>query len=173
MDTKKAFLSKEVIIKNEDQYIEILNKLSNINLNDKWSRISTKNGINNEEIIGNISLSDFSSIDGVSYKDGVLTFTDENLAKYVQISENDECLITDSEKINLIDIVNGYDLPGYVLYDHDYLGDNSSYNDRNYYYYRYTNWYYTVDADGTVHQFADEAKTGGEFIDEDTEQSDL
>jgi len=66
---------------------------------------------------------------------------------------------------NAYTIATGNDLPGYVLCGHDNYGDNSTLQGYNYLSenMRYTTYYYTIDSDGTVHQFIDAAKTSGEL----------
>ena len=53
---------------------------------------------------------------------------------------------------------------GYLLSGHDMTGDAASGPAVNYMPISTTNYFYTIDADGTVHQWADAAKTGGELI---------
>jgi len=62
-------------------------------------------------------------------------------------------------------IVTGNDLPGYLLCGHDNVGDNDTTMGINYISdnMRHTIYYYTVDSDGTVHQFVDADKTSGEI----------
>ena len=66
---------------------------------------------------------------------------------------------------NLYTIVTGNDLAGYLLYGNDQTGDNLATPVTNFMPTDTTEYYYTIDADGTVHQFADAAKTGGEYTD--------
>ena len=75
---------------------------------------------------------------------------------------------TNSDKIvdpngNAYTIATGSDLAGYLLYGHDVTGNDSATPLENYMREQTTEYYYTVDADGTVHQFVDAAKTGGEL----------
>ena len=60
-------------------------------------------------------------------------------------------------------IATGTDLAGYLLYGHDVTGGDTATPLENYMREQTTEYYYTVDADGTVHQFVDAAKTGGEL----------
>ena len=58
------------------------------------------------------------------------------------------------------------DKAGYVLYGHDIKGSGAGNDDGarvNFVAQQYTKYYYTVDANGLVHQFRDAAKTGGEL----------
>ena len=57
------------------------------------------------------------------------------------------------------------DQDGYILYQHDKTADNAATVLHNYVNFAETTYFYTVDADGTVHQWADAAKTGGEYTD--------
>ena len=50
-------------------------------------------------------------------------------------------------------IVTGNDLAGYLLYQHDITGDDAPTYLINYMPSQYTDYYYTVDWDGTVHQW--------------------
>ena len=75
---------------------------------------------------------------------------------------------TNSDKVsdpdgNAYTIVTGADLAGYLLFEHDIIGDDAATDLVNYMRQQTTDYYYTVDADGTVHQFQDAAKTGGEL----------
>ena len=62
------------------------------------------------------------------------------------------------------------DKDGYILSGHDITGSdvanaNPDQTDVNYLPTATTKHFYTIDSDGTVHQWADAAKTGGEYID--------
>ena len=57
------------------------------------------------------------------------------------------------------------DQDGYVLYQHDKTADNGTTVLHNYVNFSSTTYFYCVDADGTVHQYVDAAKTGGEYTD--------
>ena len=57
------------------------------------------------------------------------------------------------------------DQDGYILYQHDKTADNAATVLHNYVNFDETIYYYTVDWDGTVHQWQDAAKTGGEYTD--------
>jgi prepilin-type N-terminal cleavage/methylation domain-containing protein len=53
------------------------------------------------------------------------------------------------------------DKPGYILYGHDITGDGAQTGLVNYVTFTQTTYYYTVDADGTVHQY--DAPGGTEY----------
>jgi len=55
--------------------------------------------------------------------------------------------------------VHGVDKDGYILYQHDRIAGSGTDNLTNYTVQRFTSSYYTVDAYGTVSQWADAAKT--------------
>ncbi len=57
------------------------------------------------------------------------------------------------------------DQVGYVLYEHDKTADAGTGLLHNYVTVPSSTYFYTIDADGTVHQWADAAKTGGEYTD--------
>ena len=88
-----------------------------------------------------------------------------DMGAFPDISSDDD---TNGDKLidplgNAYTIVTGADLPGYLLFDHDIEGNDAAIPVVNYMRQDTTDYFYTVDADGTVHQFSDAAKTGGEL----------
>jgi len=108
-----------------------------------------------------LSDNDLSTTPNVTYPDSGATATNDMELFPDSTSACEVDKVTDPEGNLYVALT---DAKGYILFNHDItggtLGDNINYLPS-----KTTDYYYTIDTSGTVHQYADAAETGGEFLD--------